>query len=84
MTPSELSQLEYKLGKRGFRLVNTLPLTCSKCNARAVAQYVIAGRIGGREIDLCQTCGHVQSWRKPSELEDRELDPGFDLKAFLG
>ncbi|HPH64870.1 MAG TPA: hypothetical protein PLF40_03965 [Kofleriaceae bacterium] len=84
MTPSELSQFEYKLGKRGFRLVNTLPLQCSKCNERAIAQYVIAGRIGGREIDLCQACGHAQSWRRSSTLEDRELDPTFDLKTFLG
>jgi len=83
MTPSELSQLEYKLGKRGFHLINTIPVICPACNAQAVAQFAIAGRVGGRDIELCQACGHCRSWRKDSGQENRVLDEAFDLVGFL-
>ncbi len=83
MTPSDLSQLEYRLGKRGFHLINTIPVICPACNVQAVAQFGIIGRSGGRDIELCQACGHARSWRKDSGQENRILDEGFDLVGFL-
>jgi Zn ribbon nucleic-acid-binding protein len=83
MAISDLSQLEYKLGKRGFRLINTIPTVCPKCKKQEVAQFAIYGRSGGRDIELCQSCGHSQSWRKDIGQETRTLDETFDLRAFL-
>jgi hypothetical protein len=56
---------------------------CPDCAARAVLTYVIAGRIGGRDIRLCMECGVARSWRSVAGLDRREEDPAFDLEAFL-
>jgi hypothetical protein len=85
MPIADLSNIEHRLGKRGFRPINVLPHICEKCSARAVAQYGIAGRVGGRDIELCQDCGFCRSWRtgRGGIDAEREIDPDFDLKTFL-
>ncbi|MGN6104441.1 MAG: hypothetical protein ACTHU0_05000, partial [Kofleriaceae bacterium] len=57
---------------------------CPACQEHAVLIYVIAGRVGGRQIRLCQACGDARSFRSGAGLEDRVEDVGFDLRAFLG
>ncbi|HEU0035060.1 MAG TPA: hypothetical protein VFQ53_30750 [Kofleriaceae bacterium] len=84
MAIPDLSTLEYKLQKRGFRRDDVLLHTCEKCGEQAVLSYVIAGRSGGRDISLCQACGDARSWRSGAGLEKREEDLDFDLRAFLG
>jgi hypothetical protein len=49
-----------------------------------VLKYATIGKTGGRDISLCQACGVAMSWRSVAGLERRELDPAFDLRAFLG
>jgi hypothetical protein len=80
---AELDALEYKLTKRGFRREDQYFHDCPDCHERAVRKYVTAGRTGGRDISLCEACGATASWRSGAGLEARELDPGFDLQAFL-
>lgn len=84
MAIADLSTLEYKLQKRGFRRDDVLLHTCETCGEQAVLRYVIAGRSGGRDISLCQACGEARSWRSGAGLEQREEDLDFDLRAFLG
>ena len=85
MPIADLDTLEYKLTKRGFRREDAYYHECSECHAQAVRKYVLArGRTGGRDISLCEACGVARSWRSVAGLEGRELDPGFDLRAFLG
>jgi hypothetical protein len=50
---------------------------------QAVEKYAIAGKSGGRDIDLCLHCGASASWRRRPEREDRERDETFDLVTFL-
>ena len=83
MAIPELETLHYKLGKRGFRRDDVLLHTCDKCNEKAVLTYVIAGKVGGRDIRLCAECGHARSWRSSAGMDGREEDLGFDLVAFL-
>lgn len=83
MPITNLEALEWKLRKRGFRRDDVLLHECARCQATAVATYVIAGRTGGRDIALCLECGHARSWSSGAGLESRVEDPGFDLDAFL-
>lgn len=85
MPPVEdLQALEYKLSKRGFRRDDLFLHKCEKCEEQAVASYIIAGKVGGRDIKLCLACGDSRSWRSDSGLNERVEDVGFDLRAFLG
>jgi hypothetical protein len=84
LAQSELSNLEYKLGKRGFRRDDVLLHECTDCHEKALLTYVIMGKTGGRDIRLCLECGKSRSWRSVAGLEDRQEDVGFDLYAFLG
>jgi hypothetical protein len=84
MPPADLDTLVYKLKKRGFRQDDVLLHECPACHARAVAIFVVAGRVGGRDIRLCTECGDARSWRSGAGLEGREQDLAFDLRAFLG
>lgn len=84
MAISDLATLEYKLSKRGFRRDDLLLHDCETCGEHAVLSYVIAGKSGGRDIQLCQACGRARSWRSVAGLEERAEDVGFDLRAFLG
>ncbi len=84
MPVADLSTLEYKLQKRGFRRDDVLLHDCDKCKEHAVATYVISGRTGGRDITLCLACGDSRSWRSSSDANQRVEDVGFDLRAFLG
>lgn len=81
---ADLDTLEYKLKKRGFRRDDVLLHECVNCKTQAVATYVIAGKSGGRDIELCLECGHARSHRSVAGLEQRVEDEGFDLRAFLG
>lgn len=83
MPIEDLDQLQHRLGKRGFRLIDALPHQCPACGERAVARYAIAGKAGGRDIELCAACGAARSWQKAPGLEQRVEDAGFDLRAFL-
>ena len=38
----------------------------------------------GRDIWLCHACGATRSWRSVAGMNEREEDPNFDLRAFLG
>jgi hypothetical protein len=84
MAISDLPTLEYKLTKRGFRRDDLLLHECPSCQERAVLTYVIAGKSGGRDIQLCIACGAARSFRSGAGLEERVEDPAFDLRAFLG
>ncbi len=71
------------LAKKGFKLDDPLPHECPKCKERAVEVWVLRGKGGGRDIDVCGACGLSKSWRlRP--LQDREEDTTFEIKAFLG
>ena len=83
LSQNELDTCEYKLRKRGFRRDDVLLHDCPDCNEKAVLTYVIAGRSGGRDIQLCMACGRARSWRSVAGLEAREEDSSFDLTAFL-
>jgi hypothetical protein len=83
MAIADLENLQYRLGKRGFRLSDPLYHECPKCKERAVQRYAIVGRNGGRDIALCIHCGEAQSWRSDPAFNDRVEDVGFDLRAFL-
>ena len=84
LSDRELETIEYKLKKRGFKQSDLLHHECPACHEHAVRIYAILGKSGGRDIRLCLACGFSQSWRSPAGMEQRELDPGFDLRAFLG
>jgi hypothetical protein len=83
MPIDDLEALEHKLTKRGFKVADALLHDCTACGERAVRQYRIAGRIGGRDIWLCLACGVARSWTSGAGMEDRSEDAGFDLRAFL-
>lgn len=83
LSQNELDTFEYKLKKRGFRRDDVLLHDCADCKEKAVLTYVISGRSGGRDIQLCVECGTSRSWRSVAGLESRQEDPGFDLTAFL-
>ena len=80
----QLTALEARLRKRGFRRDDVFLHVCPSCGEQAVIRYIIvAGRTGGRDISLCQACGQATSWRSGAGLEGREQDLSFDLHAFL-
>jgi hypothetical protein len=81
--PADLDDLQAKLRKRGFRQDDVLLHECPACHERAVVIYVIAGKSGGRHIQLCVACGEALSWRNSAGMHGREPDPTFDLRAFL-
>jgi hypothetical protein len=83
MTPPDLDDLQRKLRKRGFAQTDSLLHECPACHERGVAIYAIAGKSGGRDIQLCTACGEARSWRSVAGLETRELDPAFDLRKVL-
>jgi hypothetical protein len=80
---TDLDEIERKLAKRGFRRTDVFLHDCAACGTHAVIRYGVHGKIGGRDIALCQACGVAQSWRSSAGLNERELDPAFDLRAFL-
>jgi hypothetical protein len=82
--PADLDSLVYKLKKRGFHQDDVLLHECSTCKAKAVVIFVIAGRSGGRDIQICTECGVARSWRSGAGLMERVEDDGFDLRAFVG
>jgi hypothetical protein len=84
MPVEDLATLEYKLSKRGFRRDDVYLHQCESCHEQAVATYIIAGKSGGRDIKLCLACGVSRSWRSVAGLEERQEEPGFDLRTFLG
>ena len=84
MAIPDLDVLDQKLNKRGFRVTDSYLHECPACKERAVLKYTIGGRTGGRDISLCQACGHAESWRSDAGLEERIADPAFDLRKFLG
>lgn len=71
------------LSKRGFRLDDSLPHECPSCHQRTLEQWVLRGKGGGRDIDMCGSCGKAWSWRVRVG-QDREADESFDLKTFVG
>ena len=81
--PIDLPTLERKLSKRGFRRDDLYLHQCSACNEQAVASYIIQGKVGGRDIKVCQACGIARSWRTGAGMEQREEDVAFDLATFL-
>lgn len=83
MAIADLETLQYRLGKRGFRIADPQLHECEGCKEKAVLRYGIAGRNGGRDIAICQACGVARSWRSEPGLNDRIEDVGFDLRAFL-
>jgi hypothetical protein len=83
MPIADLGTIEYKLQKRGFRRDDVFLHVCEKCQVQAVLTYLIAGKVGGRDIKLCQECGDARSWRSGAGMEGREEDLMFDLRAFL-
>lgn len=80
----DLQTLEYKLRQRGFKRGDAQLLDCPDCKERALLKYIIAGRVGGRDISLCQACGVSRSWRNIPGGEERVEEKGFDLRKFLG
>ena len=81
-TDSEISQLEYKLMKRGFQR-DPRPIDCIACGVRATFIYSLKHTtLGGRSIELCHACDHERSWRRPGG-GDRVEDEDFDLNGFL-
>jgi len=79
----ELDTVIYKLKKRGFKQDDVFLHECPTCKEKAVAIFVISGRVGGRDIRLCVECGAAQSWRSDAGLEGRSQDENFDLSRFL-
>ncbi len=71
------------LAKKGFKLDDPLPHDCPKWGEHALEVWVLRGKGGGRDIDVCGACGTARSWRvRP--LQDREEDTAFDLRSFVG
>ena len=83
MPIANLADLQQKLLKRGFRIHTPLLARCEKCGADGVATYLIAGKVGGRDINLCHECGDARSWRAAPGFEERTEDKEFKLDEFL-
>lgn len=71
------------LSKRGFKLDDSHYHDCPACGKHAMEQWVLRGKGGGRDVDMCNECGKSWSWRVRFG-EDREKDEAFDLTTFLG
>jgi hypothetical protein len=83
MPIANLAEIQRKLVKRGFKVHSPLLAECGKCGANGVASYEIAGKSGGRDIQLCHECGHARSWRSDPGLNERSEDTAFVLDEFL-
>lgn len=70
------------LAKKGFKLDDPLPHECPKCKERAVEVWVLRGKGGGRDVDVCAACGLAMSWRV-RVMQDREEDTTFVIAKFL-
>lgn len=81
--PEDLENLIYRLGKRGFKRDDLQLHDCTGCGEHAVLTFVIMGRAGGRDIQICQACGLSTSYRSNAGLHERVQDLDFDLRAFL-
>lgn len=80
----DLEAFRAAIYKRGFRQTDPLRHPCPKCNKqRAVEKWSLAGRTGGRDIDICMECSDVKSWRRRPHPEDREEDKTFDPVTFM-
>lgn len=80
----DLDAFRRAIAKRGFKKSDPLLHPCPKCGAvQGVEKWVLEGRTGGRDIDLCVRCGHASSWRKRPPEESREEDKTFDPVAFM-
>jgi len=83
-SPPDLEPYRIALRKRGFLQSDPYLHQCPKCHTdRAVEKWIVAGRTGGRDIDLCGACGQTWSWRQRPLKDEREIDPDFDLATFL-
>jgi hypothetical protein len=80
----DLEAFRAAIFKRGFRQSDPLRHPCPKCNAlQSVEKWVLFGRTGGRDIDICMACGKCSSWRKRPPEDAREEDLAFDPEAFM-
>lgn len=80
----DLEPFRTALYKRGFKREDVYYHDCPKCQKpRCVEKWLIKGKGGGRDIDMCNECGETWSWRMRPANEMREIDPDFDLKFFL-
>lgn len=80
----DLDNFRNAIAKRGFKRVDPLLHPCPKCKAlQGVEKWVLSGRSGGRDIDLCVRCGAASSWRRRPPSEDREQDLDFNPETFL-
>jgi hypothetical protein len=70
------------LAKRGFKLDDSLYHDCRACGKHAVEVWILRGKGGGRDVEMCNECGKALSWRVRFDME-REEDKAFDLDAFL-
>jgi hypothetical protein len=77
-----LDEVTRALGKRGFKLGDSLYHDCPACGKHTMVQFVLRGSGGGRDIDLCTECHKSWSWRVRFGTE-REEDKTFDLVTFL-
>jgi hypothetical protein len=81
MEPSQIASLQRKLKQRGFK-TEGMREHCSKCNLSAVILYVISSRVGGRDIEWCQNCEVIRSFRR-SAGDERIEEENFDIEKFL-
>jgi transcription elongation factor Elf1 len=75
-------EVKRALSKRGFKIDDSLYHDCPACGKHAMEQWVLRGKGGGRDIDMCNECGKSWSWRVRFGT-DREEDKDFDLTTFL-
>jgi hypothetical protein len=81
MDPTRITALQKKLKNRGFR-VEGMREHCPKCDASTVMLWVIAGRIGGRDIEWCMACDTIKSYRRTA-ADQRTEEENFDIDTFL-
>ncbi|MEZ4398986.1 MAG: hypothetical protein R3B06_03160 [Kofleriaceae bacterium] len=84
MAGLDLEAFRRAMFKRGFRQSDPLLHPCPACkHTKGVEKWVLAGRTGGRDVDVCMQCSKVTSWRHRPLENDREEDPAFDPASFL-
>ena len=75
--------IQRALAKKGFKVDDALYHECPQCKERALEIWVLRGKGGGRDVELCGKCGGSWSWRlRP--MQEREQDTAFEVKAFVG
>jgi transcription elongation factor Elf1 len=83
-TPPDYDPHRRALFKRGFRQTDPYLHPCPACKVqKSVEKWVLFGKSGGRDIDVCGACGKSWSWRHRPPSQDRDEDVGFDLTTFL-